>query len=174
MEILNQKIINFNLLRQKAEIEILDNLYEQNIDFVDIKLSSKHYKTLFMNYYIKEILFYCINSVSKPFFIITKPQPSEFYEYFDGDSYQRTFKTNISKITSILPIIHHTDISITYDEFLETKENEFHEWVSSQIILQRDRLSKRSYKSIRKTLDYYNLNYLNDKIFQELKYKLIF
>ena len=174
MEILNHKIVDFNLIRIRAEVQILDNLYEQGIDFETIKLSSKHYKTLFINYYIKEILYFSLNSNRKPFYIISKPKTSEFYDYIDSDKYQKAFATNISKITSILPLLHYTDTNNTYTDIIDSKENELNEWFSNQIINQKDRLSKKSFKSIKKTLDYYNLSYLNAKIFEELRYKLIF
>ena len=44
LQILNHKIIDFNTLKNKTEIDILDNLYDQGLNIETFKLNSKQYK----------------------------------------------------------------------------------------------------------------------------------
>ena len=49
LQILNHKIIDFNTLKNKTEIDILDNLYDQGLNIETFKLNSKQYKRLCFN-----------------------------------------------------------------------------------------------------------------------------
>lgn len=175
MEILNHKIIDFDsVIRKKSEINIIDNFYEQGIDIESVKLNSKIYKTLFFNYYIKNIIEFLEREQSKCFFVVSKPSWSEFFEYFDSESIFHSYETNTTKLFKILPLVYHLDLSLEYENLINQREGEWVELVSASIIKQRDKIDSRSFKSVKNTINYYNLKYIDNKLFNNLKIKSIF
>jgi len=174
LEVLNHQIIDFNIIKNITEIDILDNIYEQGLNIEKFKLNSKQYKRLLFNYYIKNIISYVNKSNKKTFFIVSKPCESEFFDYFDLDVITKSYKTNISKLLNILPIKAYIDFEYSYRDILESKESELIEWLSSQILTQSDKTSEKSYQPIKKISKYYDLQYIDTKIFKELQYKSVF
>jgi len=174
MEVLGFKIVDYdNEIRIPTDIDIINNLYRQEIDFNELKLSSRNYKRIFLNYFIKNTIDYITNN-KKSFLIIGKPQHSEFFEWFhDHEKFISSYDTNISTILKILPILAYKDTYLSFDEILESKESELREWLSSEIITKKDKASTISFKKIKDKINYYNLSYLDNKIFNELKFKSI-
>jgi len=169
MEILNHKIIDFNQIRISSEINILDNLWQQKIDLDKFKLNSKHYKTLFFNYYIKNILSTINDSDKKLFFIMTKPEESEIFNYFDHDSYIKSYHTNLSKLISVLPILFYYNKDYTYTQLLKYYELEWNEMIINNILIINESIYKKQFNKIHSLISYYDLVYLNKTIFDDIK-----
>ena len=174
LEILNHNIVDFNKIKNITEIDILDNLYSQGLSLDTFKLNSKQYKRLFFNYYIKNIIKYINNCNKKQLFFVSKPTHSEFFDYFDEELIYNSYKTNISKLFNLLPIKSYIDFNNSYDDIMKSKDCEIIEWLSSLIITQSDKTSEKSYKPIKKIVDYYELEFIDNKIFKELQYNSIF
>jgi len=174
LEVLNHQVIDFNIIKNITEIDILDSIYDQGLDIEKFKLNSKQYKRLLFNYFIKNVIKYINNSDKKLFFIISKPSTSEFFDYFEFDAINKSYRTNISKLFNLLPIKAYIDFEYTYGDILESKESELVEWLSNQILIQSDKTSEKSYQPIKKISQYYDLQYIDNKIFKELQYKSVF
>lgn len=175
MEIFNHQVVNFDSeIRIPTEQNIIDNLWEQSVDFESFKLSSKHYKQLFFNYYTRNILNFLQKSPKSPIFIISKPTDTDFYEYIEQPLYLQSYQTNIDKLFKILPLISFIDTSKTFKELFEYHDSEWNELVTNQIIKQKDKVHNKSFKSIKNTIKYYDLEYLDRKIFENLKNRMIF
>jgi hypothetical protein len=175
LEILNHKIIDFDLeINKKSEINIIDNMWEQGYDFNNLKLSSKQFKCLFLNFFIKNILDFLMKQEKSCFFIISKPQSSEFFEHIKKDIYYKAYSTNINTLLNLLPLNAITDFNNSYNDIILSKESELNEWLISNICKCKDKNSKYSLKKVKNKIRYYNLKYLDNKIFEELRFKKIF
>jgi hypothetical protein len=174
LQILNHKIIDFNTLKNKTEIDILDNLYDQGLSIETFKLNSKQYKRLFFNYYIKNIISFINKCDKKIFFIVSKPTSSEFFDYFDQDAILNSYQNNINKLFQLLPIKSYIDFNHSYDDILALKDCEINEWLCSEILTQSNKSSEKSYRPIKKISEYYDLQYIDNKIFRDLQYKSVF
>ena len=176
MAILNHKIVDFDrYIRIPTEIDILNNLYDQGVDIDTMKLGSKQYKRLFFNYYIKNIIKYISESDRKCFFVISKPhQATEFFNYFDTQAINTSYTNSLRKLLTLIPIIYLHDPKLSYDDILETNKEEWFEKISIEIKNQRDKIHNKSFKTIKKTAEYYDLKYIDSVIFNDLKSKLLF
>ena len=175
LEILGHKIVNFDQeIRKPTEILILDNLYEQGVDFDKFSLGSKSYKRLFFNYYIKYMIEYIKTQDKKSLFIVSKPTNSEFFQYFDEERYLKSYKTNILSLFRLLPVLDIINTDLYFNQIVDEANPELVDWFSNCIIDQRDRISNKSYKDIKKRVVYYDLKYIDNKIFNELRYSNMF
>ena len=173
--ILGHKIIDFDQeIRKPTEILILDNLYDQGIDFDKFSLGSKQYKMLFFNYYIKYMIEYIKTQDKKMLFIVSKPIRSECSKYFDEERYLKSYKTNITSLFRLLPILNITNTNLYFDQIVDESDPEIVDCFRNCIINQKDRLTNKSYKDIKKRVIYYDLSYIDNKIFNELRYSNLF
>lgn len=175
LQILGHKIVNFDReIRKPVEISILDNLWEQGVDFTKFSLSSRVYKQLFFNYYIKYILDFIKEQDKKCLFVVSKPFHSEFFADFDKIKYLKSYNTNIQTLFKLLPLINIIDTQKHFKDIINEHNPELIEIIDNEIITQSDSLSKRSYKGIKQKVKYYDLQYIDNKIFNELRYWNIF
>ena len=175
LEILGHKIVNFDQeIRKPTEILILDNLYDQGVDFDKFSLGSKSYKRVFFNYYIKYMIEYIKTQDKKLLFVISKPINSEFFQYFDEERYLKSYKTNISSLFRLLPVLDIINTDLYFNQIVDESDPELVDCFRNCIINQKDRLTNKSYKDIKKRVVYYDLSYIDNKIFNELRYSNMF
>ena len=110
----------------------------------------------------------------KTLFIVSKPLHSEFFDYFEHDLIHNSYRTNISKLFTLLPIKTYVDFNNGFNDILESRESELNEWLCNLILSQSDKTSEKSYKSIKKIAEYYDLKYIDNRVFKELQYKSVF
>jgi len=98
MNVLGYEIRNFFTdIYIPAEIGIIDLFYDQGIDPTEINPNSPYYKKLFFNHLLKKYIKTLESSDKRVFYIIGRPEQSEFQEYVDRDTFIHTYHLNIKK-----------------------------------------------------------------------------
>lgn len=168
MKIINHNILDFqNIIFCKAEISIIDTLYEQNYN--DIKLKSPYFKKIFFNSLSKEIISFLKNNKEPYYFIILPPKPSELSSYFDNfEEYSESYIKNIQKFINLYPI------NAKIYNNLNSNDEEFTEIIISDLKNVKTRNEKKTFSKIKSFIKTYDLIYLDKQIFSSHKSRYMF
>lgn len=155
-------------------MEMFSDFHDWGWNWSKFNINSRDFKALFFDNLCRSYLEFIKNQDSKHFFLICKPDDSEFLHYIEYDDFLRAYFLNIKKIVKLLPINAIIIEDKTYSEVINEADDEFFDFLTVKIIETTEKNQKKSFKSLQSFLKTYDLTFLNKQVFSDMKTKFMF
>lgn len=173
MNINMYRIIDFNSeILPNISNSIINSLYDQDIK--NISYTSRYFNQIFINETIIFLIKHYLDNNKIIYIPFKNTNDILSHEYSWDENWKNKFKNNIVKISKNLPILINTNY-FEYENLESLKEDHINLDNEIDLYIQnyKNKISLMTFKKIRNFCNYYDLNFINNKLLNELKYKII-